>query len=410
MSIFEAFLSTPEATDALGDRSFFAAMLRFEAALARAQADTGLIAASAAQSIAGTCKIELFDVPKLVRESTRVRCLATPLLGSLRETVALFNTDAAAVVNHGCSFANVVDSAMALISRDVLELIEADLTCALSVLLRLATLHGADPMLARAPLQPVSVTSFGLRCIQWAAPLLRSHQRLQAAARNALQLQMGDELTDYAKLKVQHTEVANQMAAELQLTALAGGFSCHDEWAVMVNEVGLLTTGLGEIAADIWRMMQPELAELAPAANSPLPGSSTACMVALAAAQRTPPRVAALLANLARPHARGLGKWQASLAEWPALLMSAHGAARAVADLLTNLQVNTASMRNNLNAYRANLPPRETADRLNQDDVTLANNLTKLQLTMLQTELATMPAKTPQSGRASASEHHLAIA
>lgn len=310
-------------------------MLRFEAALARAQADTGLIAASAAQSIAGTCKIELFDVPKLVRESTRVRCLATPLLGSLRETVALFNTDAAAVVNHGCSLANVVDSAMALISRDVFDLIEADLTCALSVLLRLAALHGADPMLARAPLQPVSVTSFGLRCIQWAAPLLRSHQRLQAAARNALQ--MCDELTDYAKLKVQHTEVANRMAAELQLTALATGFSCHDEWAVMVNEVGLLTTGLEEIAADIWRMMQPELAE------------------------------------------------------WPALLMSAHGAARAVAELLTNLQVNTASMRNNLNAYRASLPPREAAERLNQDDVTL----TKLQLTVLQTELAAMPAKTP---------------
>ena len=42
-SIFEGFLSTPEAMQAFGERSFVDAMLRFEASLARAQAAVGLI-------------------------------------------------------------------------------------------------------------------------------------------------------------------------------------------------------------------------------------------------------------------------------------------------------------------------------------------------------------------------------
>jgi 3-carboxy-cis,cis-muconate cycloisomerase len=55
-------------------------MLRFEASLARAQASAGLIPEAAAQSIAGTCKVELFDVAKIVRESGRAGSIAIPLV------------------------------------------------------------------------------------------------------------------------------------------------------------------------------------------------------------------------------------------------------------------------------------------------------------------------------------------
>ena len=96
-SIFESFLSTAEVQEAFGDRAFVAAMLRFEAALARAQADAGLIPEAAAQSIIGTCKVELFDVAKIVRESPRAGSLAIPLVESLKETVGLFNP---AAVDH----------------------------------------------------------------------------------------------------------------------------------------------------------------------------------------------------------------------------------------------------------------------------------------------------------------------
>ena len=54
-----------------------------------------------------------------------------------------------------------------------------------------------------------------------------------------------------------------------------------------------------------------------------------ASMVVIAASQRVPQRVAALLAVMPQEHERAAGAWQAELAEWPQRVMSAHGAARA---------------------------------------------------------------------------------
>jgi len=93
--------------------------------------------------------------------------------------------------------------------------------------------------------------------------------------------------------------------------------------------------------------------------------------------------------------------------------MSAHGAARSAAELLAKLQVNTGTMRDNLLACRSSLPAREV-EQLNPEDAALAAKLTQAQLAVLQTELAAMPLRTPQSGTAkpaSTREHlHLAIA
>lgn len=88
----------------------------------------------------------------------------------------------------------------------------------------------------------------------------------------------------------------------------------------------------------------------------PYKHNPVACMVAIAAAQRAPQRVAALLAAMPQEHERALGAWQAELAEWPALLMSAHGSASAMACVLPNLKVDTQRMRANLEAMRAILP------------------------------------------------------
>ena len=155
------------------------------------------------------------------------------------------------------------------------------------------------------------------------------------------------------------------MAADLKLRAPL--FSWHtqrDEWVALGCELGLLVGSLGKIAKDISLMGQFEVGEVAEP-TAPGRGGSTAmphkrnpvaCMVALAAAQRTPQRIAALLAAMPQEHERALGNWQAELAEWPGLLMSAHGSARAMALALAGLQVDAPRMRANLDALRAVLP------------------------------------------------------
>jgi 3-carboxy-cis,cis-muconate cycloisomerase len=369
-NIFEGFLSTPEMLEAFSARNFLEAMLRFEASLARAQASVGLIPETAAQSIIGTCKVELFDVAKIERESGRAGSIAIPLVKSLRETVGLFNKEAAGFVHFGSTSQDVIDTALVLVTRTALRLIEADVNKAVAALLALAQRHAADAMLARTLMQPASVTSFGLKCAGWAAPLVRSRQRLQATGGNALRVQLGGAVGTLAQMKGKGPQVIALMAAELKLKApLFTWHTQRDEWVALGCELGLLVGSLGKIAKDISLMGQYEVGELAEPSEPGRGGSSAmphkrnpvACMVALAAAQRAPQRVAALLAAMPQEHERALGNWQAELAEWPGLLMSAQGSARAMAQALAGLQVDTQRMRANLDDLRAALPP-EAAD------------------------------------------------
>lgn len=364
-SVFEGFLSTPEVLEAFGERNFLAAMLRFEAALARAQARCGLIPEAAAQSIIGTCKVELFDVDKIVRESGRAGSIAIPLVKSLKDNVGLFNPAAVPFVHFGSTSQDVIDTALALVSREALALIQTDLSRAVAALINLAERHAADPVLARTLMQPASVTSFGLKCAGWAAPLVRSQQRLQAAAAEAISLQLGGAIGTLAQMKGQGAAVVALMAEELQLKApLATWHTQRDEWVALGCELGVLVGSLGKMARDISLMGQYEVNEVAEPSEAGRGGSSAmphkrnpvACMVALAAAQRAPQRVAALLATMPQEHERALGNWQAELAEWAGLMMSAHGSARAMAQALPGLQVDTARMRANLETLRAALP------------------------------------------------------
>jgi 3-carboxy-cis,cis-muconate cycloisomerase len=370
MSIFEGFLSTSETLGAFSDRAFVDAMLRFEAALARAQAAEGLIPESAAHSIVSSCKVELFDVAKIVRESGRAGSVAIPLVKALREAVGLFNADAAPFVHFGSTSQDVIDSAMALVTREAVALVETDLAKAADALLRLATAHADTPMLARTLMQPASVTSFGFKCAGWAAPLVRSRIRLREAARHALQLQLGGAVGTLAQMKGQGPAVRKRMAKELGLgDPGATWHTQRDEWVALGCELGLMTGSLGKIAVDISLLGQYEVAEVTEPSEPGRGGSSAmphkrnpvASMVAIAAAHRAPQRVAALLGAMPQQHERALGAWQAELGEWPQLLMSAHGSVRAMAGALPGLQVDAARMRANIDRLRAELP-RDAAD------------------------------------------------
>jgi len=370
MSIFEAFLSTPEALDAFSDHHFVDAMLRFEAALARSQAQLGLIPESAAHSIVGSCKVELFDVAKILRDSGRAGSVAIPLVKSLKDAVGVFNADAVQYVHFGSTSQDVIDTAMALVTRDAVQLIDADLGKAADALLQLATQHAQTPVLARTLMQPASVTSFGLKCANWAAPLVRARTRIAIAAKNALQLQLGGAVGTLAQMKEHGPAVRARVAQALGLQDAGNAWHTQrDEWVALGCELGIAVGSLGKIATDIALMGQYEVGELAEPSEPGRGGSSAmphkrnpvASMVALAASQRAPQRVAALLATMPQQHERALGAWQAELAEWPQLLVTTHGSVRAMAGALPGLQVDAARMRANIDTLRAQLP-REAAD------------------------------------------------
>jgi 3-carboxy-cis,cis-muconate cycloisomerase len=361
LSVFEGFLSTPEMLEVFAGPSVVQAMMDFEAALARAQAAEGVISRDAALAIAGVCKAELYDVEAIVAASRRAGSLAIPLVAKLTETVALFNSEASQVVHWGSTSQDVIDTATVLVTRRAMALIDRDLSALIASLLALYERHGHAPLLARTLMQPASVTSFGFKLAGWLAALIGAQQRLHAAAPRALQLQFGGAVGSLATLGEKGPAVARRVAGLLQLPEPQGVWHTQrGDWVSLGCEIGVLVGACAKIATDWALMGQGEIGELAEPSGAGRGGSSAmphkrnpvSSMVALAAAQRAPQRVAALLSAMAQEHERGLGNWQAELAEWAGLFVSAHGGLKALADAAAGLQVDEARMLVNLGSLR----------------------------------------------------------
>src|SRR5437868_2858634 len=110
-SIFESFLSTPDALEAFGDRAFVAAMLRFEVALAQAQAECGLIPREAAAHVAQCCEdVDAFDAGTIARESGRAGSVAIPLIKAIKQAVDKCDPAAVAFTHLGATSQDVIDT------------------------------------------------------------------------------------------------------------------------------------------------------------------------------------------------------------------------------------------------------------------------------------------------------------
>ncbi|HEX2542773.1 MAG TPA: 3-carboxy-cis,cis-muconate cycloisomerase [Caldimonas sp.] len=359
-SLFARTLGSAAMGEVFGDRALVAGMLSFEAALAEAEADEGVIPRQAVAAIVAACSAA-FDVDELVHEARVAGSLAIPLVRRLTARVAEVDAQAAGYVHWGSTSQDVIDTAMVLATRRALELVDADLDRLCAALAALARAHLETPMLARTLLQPAQVISVGFKLVAWVAPLSRARDRLARARRRALTLQFGGAVGTLASLAEKGPAVARRIADRLGLAPAAGAWHTQrDAWVALACDVAVLCGSLGKIGHDLALLAQAEVGEMAEPAGIGRGGSSAmpnkrnpvAAMTAIAAAARTPHHAGALLAAMGQEHERSLGRWQAELAEWPSLFIATHGALAALADAAEGLEVDSVRMRANIDAQR----------------------------------------------------------
>lgn len=361
VSIFDSFLTTTEIIEVFDDAAVLQAMLDFEAGLARAQAAEGLIPSKAAEVIVSRCRIELFDVPAIVTASRRAGSMAIPLVKALTKAVSEEESSAATHVHLGSTSQDVIDTGMVLVTRRALQLMDGKLEELSQCLLRLADQHLHTPVLARTLMQPAQVTSLGFKLVGWAAPLVRVREQLREVGKRALQLQLGGAVGTLAVMGDKGPAVVRRLADDLGLAVPQGTWHTQrDEWVRLGLEVAVLAGSLGKLAKDYSLMSQGEIAEMAEPSGAGRGGSSAmphkrnpvSCMIALAAGGRVPQKAAALLANMGQEHERGLGNWQAELAEWPSLFISTYGALAAMTEAMNGAQIDPARMLKNIDALQ----------------------------------------------------------
>jgi len=334
-------------------------MLDFEAALATAEAATGVIPASAVEPIAKACKTESFDIAALAEAATRSGNLAIPLVKALTAQVAESDAEAARYVHWGATSQDVIDTALMLTLRQAIDVLLVDLGRAIIGFAALARNHRSTMVVARTWLQHALPMPFGLKLAEYAAALHRSRQRLTRLRAETLALQLGGAAGTLAALGDKGLLVAEKLAAELKLPLPDAPWHTHrDRIAEAASVLAIIAGSCGKIARDISLLMQTDVGEAFEPTLEGRGGSSTmphkrnpvAAASALAAATMAPNLAATIFAAQVQEHERSAGPWHAEWPTLPTLLLVTSGALAAIVDLAEGLEVDVARMRANLDA------------------------------------------------------------
>src|SRR5918999_2528748 len=114
------------------DRTRLQRMLDFEAALAKAEADAGVIPAKAAGPIVAACRADRFNLDQIAEHAVAAGNIAIPLVKMLTAEVAKADREAAGFVHWGATSQDVIDTALVLELRDALNVLTADLDRAIA--------------------------------------------------------------------------------------------------------------------------------------------------------------------------------------------------------------------------------------------------------------------------------------
>jgi len=361
MRLIDSLATTPAMAEVFSDTSLLRAMLDFEAALARAEARTGVISHAAAEAIDRAASAELFDVGKLAKDSLRAGTLAIPLVKALTERVRAVDQEGARFVHWGATSQDVADTAIVLLLRRASMVLAADHARLHVALRRLSEEHSNTVMLGRTLLQPAPPVTFGLKAAGWFGALRRGWARLEAAFEDAMILEFGGASGTLAALGERGVAVGAALAEELKLRNPEAPWHAHrDRLAAVISGCGIYTGSLGKMARDIALLMQGEVGEAAEAGSEGRGGSSTmphkrnptGCSLALAAASRVPGLVAGYLAGMAQEHERGAGGWQAEWTTVARVMEDTALALASMAEVAEGLRVDAPRMRANIDRTR----------------------------------------------------------
>nr|WP_272936497.1 3-carboxy-cis,cis-muconate cycloisomerase [Pseudomonas coronafaciens] len=359
--LFDAYFTQADMREVFCDRGRVQGMLDFEAALARAQARTGVIPASVVADIEQSCHADLFDFDELAIAIGSAGNSAIPLVKALGRQIAANSPQAERYVHMGATSQDVMDSGLVLQLRQAIILLERDLTQLAEVLAEQAQRYASTPLAGRTWLQQATPVTLGMKIAGWLGAVTRHRQRLNEIRPRLLCLQFGGASGSLAALGDQALPVAQALARELQLELPEQPWHTQrDRLAEFACLLGMIAGSLGKLGRDFSLLMQTEVGEVFEPSAPGKGGSSTmphkrnpvGAAVMIGAATRAPGLVATMLAAMPQEHERSLGLWHAEWETLPELCCLVSGSLQQALQVIPGLQVDAERMRINLESTR----------------------------------------------------------
>lgn len=359
--MFDALFIDSDVEALFTDKTIVQAMLRFEAALALAQADTNVIPFNQARLIARVCESAEIDVEKIIRAAQQAGNPAIPLVKELTALVRKADAHAAELVHAGATSQDLIDTATMLQLKAALSQLYLGTTRLQQRLTELINEHRETVMIGRTLLQQARPITFAFKLAGWLDELVRCRRRLREVRARVLVLQFGGAVGTLAASGHDALTIMSRLAERLELgEPTMPWHTARDRLFEVASALAMLTGCLGKIATDASLLMQTEVGEISEAAEEGRGGSSAmphkrnpvAPTLIIAACSRVPGLLATMSASMMQEHERSVGRWHAEWSPLPEIVCLAGGAVKHAGALFSRLEVNVPRMRQNIDLTR----------------------------------------------------------
>ena len=272
--VLSALLSDDEVSHAFSVEADIQAMLKFEKALASAQAAEGLISEDAAARIGEICANFVPDIATLREGTAKDGVVAPTLVKLLRQKVG---EPHAANVHLGATSQDVIDTSLVLRLKPLMASFGARLDGLIESLHAIETEQGATRLMGRTRMQRALPITAADKLRGWREPLERHRDRLSEMMRRLLVVQFGGAVGARGGLEGREDAIAAELARLLELSNGPCWHVERDCLAELSSWLSLVSGSLGKIGQDVAILAQNEIAEvqlLGGGASSAMPHKS----------------------------------------------------------------------------------------------------------------------------------------
>jgi 3-carboxy-cis,cis-muconate cycloisomerase len=361
-SALDSILTGPLfATEAMratfSDRARVAAMLRVEAALARAQAQLGIVPGELAAAIEAIAPDDLD--PAAIGKATAQA--GVPVIPFVKAVQGRLDRELEPHFHKAATTQDILDTATVLQARDGLDFLKDDLVPTLQALSRLAWEHRTTPCVGRTYGQHAAPITFGFKVAVWLAGLADVASRFADMRARIAVASLGGPVGTLAGVGENGPALLDLFAQELALEATA--LSWHTQRQRMAELGAYLATLIGalaKIATDIVFLGSTDIGEVSEPAIKGRGGSSAmphkrnpvGATVILAAHGAAKGAMVTLFDSMAAANERPAGAWHAEWHALPQLFGLASGALREARLIAEGIVVYPERMQANLDMTR----------------------------------------------------------
>lgn len=353
---FRDLYGTPEMRAVWDDLSLLQKWLDYEAALARAEAEIGIVPAAAAEEITRKARAELMDTDAIKRGVDKT---VHPLVALIWQLSQHCEGDAGHYVHWGATTQDVMDTALILQIKDSYPLFEAALDGLAASLADLARRHRDTPMAGRTHGQQALPITFGFKVAVWLAEIQRHRARLNEIRPRVLIGEFGGAVGTLASVSEQGLAIQAALMRELGLNVpVIAWHTARDHLAEFATTLAMVTATLGKIAHEVIDLQKTEFGEVEEPFEMGKVGSSTMpqkrnpmlCEAILTLTRMTRTTATTAIDAMFHEHERDWSSFQMEWAYLPELCVMTHGALSLTERVVKGLIVYPDAMLRNLNA------------------------------------------------------------